>query len=62
MITVMFFLHSLLENNDNTQMHKNLLKFYVYSNKNPKHHFSEAREAFFRKNLHKRNKIAKYVK
>jgi hypothetical protein len=42
--------HSLAENDDDTQIPDNLLKFYVYY-KNSKHSFLEAKESFFRKDL-----------
>ncbi|EZP75218.1 hypothetical protein H839_16998 [Parageobacillus genomosp. 1] len=55
------FPHSSAGNDDDTQMRGNLLKFYVYSVK-CKPLFFGSRRGVLRKNLHKRNKITKYVK
>jgi hypothetical protein len=59
------FTHSLAENDDDTQMYDNLLKFYVYS-KNRNTVFRKPKSRSFVKKikiyLPKINKIIKYVK
>jgi hypothetical protein len=46
-IVVIFSTHSSVGNDDNTQMYGNSLEFCIYSVKNLKRCFSEAKELFF---------------